>query len=48
MHQAVDAAGESDENAEIGDRLDLAADLVAAIVVLGELLPGIGLALLDA
>src|ERR1700676_2511127 len=48
MHQAVDAAGKSDENAEIGDRLDLAADLVAAVVVLGELLPGIGLALLHA
>ena len=48
MHQAVDAAGKSDENAEIGDRLDLAADLVAAVVVLGELLPRIGLALLHA
>src|ERR1700676_4320778 len=47
MHQAVDAAGKSDENAEVRDRLDLAADLVAAVVVLGELLPRVGLALLD-
>src|ERR1700716_2275397 len=48
MHQAVDTAGESDENTEIRDRLDLSADLVAAVVVLGELLPRIGLALLHA
>src|ERR1700694_1544638 len=48
MHQAVDTPGESDENAEIRDRFDLAADLVAAVVVLGELLPRIGLALLHA
>src|SRR5882762_7832512 len=48
MHQTVDTAGESDENAEIRDRLDLTADRVAAVVVLGELLPGIGLALLHA
>src|SRR5258708_12012457 len=48
MHQTVDTAGESDENAEIRNRLDLAADLVAAVVVLGELLPRIGLALLHA
>ncbi len=48
MHETVDAAGKPDENAEIGDRFDLAADLVAAVVVLGEVLPRIGLALLDA
>ena len=47
MHQAVDAAGQADEDAEVGDRLDLARDLVAAVVVLGELLPRIGLALLE-
>jgi len=47
-NQTVDAAGESDEDAEVGDGLDLAADLVAAVVVLGEFLPGIGLALLHA
>src|SRR5580698_3452432 len=48
MHEAVDAARESDEDAEIGDGLDLSRHLVAAVVVLGELLPRIGLALLDA
>src|SRR6202051_2005968 len=48
MHQAVDTPGESDENAEIRDRFDLTADLVATVVVLGELLPRIGLALLHA
>src|SRR5882757_3041486 len=48
MHQAVDAAGQADEYAEIGDRFDLAADLVAAVVIVGEFLPRIGLALLDA
>ena len=48
MHQAVDVAGQADEDAEVGDRLDLAADLVAAVVVLGEFLPRIGLALLEA
>src|ERR1700678_1227931 len=48
MHEAVDAARETDEDAEIGDRLDLSRDLVAAIVVLCELLPRVGLALLDA
>ena len=47
MHQAVDAARQADEDAEVGDRLDLAADLVAAVVVLGELLPRVGLALLQ-
>ena len=41
MSQTVDAAGETDEDAEIGDRLDLTRDLVAAVVVLGELLPGL-------
>src|ERR1700716_4628100 len=48
MYQAVDTASEPDENAEIRDRFDLTADLVAAVVVLGELLPRIGLALLHA
>src|SRR6185437_8718226 len=48
VHQAVDVARQADENAEVGDRLDLSGDLVAAVVVLGELLPGIGLALLQA
>src|SRR5271168_3128514 len=48
MHQAVDSAGQTDEYAEIGDRFDLAADLVAAVVVVGKFLPWIGLALLHA
>ena len=48
MHQAVDVARQADEDAEVGDRLDLTRDLVAAVVVLGELLPRVGLALLEA
>ena len=49
VHQAVDVAGEADEDAEVGDRLDLAADFVAAVVVLGEFLtPRVRLALLEA
>src|SRR5262245_56653223 len=48
VHQAVDAARQADEDAEVGDRLDLARDLVAAVVVVAELLPRIRLALLDA
>src|ERR1022692_342330 len=47
MHQSVDAAGEADEYAEIGDRFDLTAHLIAAVIVLRELLPRVGLALLD-
>src|SRR6185437_12900829 len=46
MHEAVDAARQADENAEVGDRLDLAGDLVALLVIDGELVPGIGHALL--
>ena len=48
MHQAVDVAVQADEDAEVGDRLDLSRHLVAPVVVLGELLPRIGLALLEA
>ena len=48
MHQAVDVARQADEDAEVGDGLDLAGHLVAAVVVLGELLPRVGLALLQA
>ena len=48
VHQAVDAAGQADEHAEVGDRLDLARDLVALLVVRGELLPRVRLALLHA
>src|SRR5579862_1548208 len=47
VHQSVDVARKADENAEVGDRLDLTAHLVATIIVLGEFLPGIRLALLE-
>src|SRR5690606_13094700 len=47
MHEAVDAARQADEDTEIGDRLDLAADAIAAVVVVRELFPRIRLALFD-
>src|SRR6185312_9714355 len=47
VHQAVDVARQTDENTEVGDGLDLAGDLVATVVVLGELLPGVRVALLE-
>src|SRR3989454_1691629 len=46
VHQTVDSALKPDENAEVGDRLDLAFYLVALLEVHRELLPGIGKALL--
>src|SRR4029077_4266761 len=48
VHEPVDIAGQADEDAEVGDRLDLARHAVAAVVVLGELLPRVRLALLEA
>ena len=48
MHQAVDVARQADEDTEIGDRLDLARHAIATVVVLSELSPRIGLALLEA
>ena len=48
VHQAVDAARQADEDAEVGDRLDLAARPCRPLVVLGELLPRVRLALLHA
>src|ERR1700733_12269074 len=48
MYQAIDAARQADEDAEIGNGLDLAADFVAAVVVIREFLPRVRLALLDA
>jgi hypothetical protein len=48
VHQAVDAGSQADEHAEVGDRLDRALDLVAALGVLRELFPRVGLALLHA
>src|SRR5690606_15426187 len=48
VDQAVDAALQADEDAEVGDRLDDALDLVALVVGRGEQLPRVGLALLHA
>ena len=48
VHEAVDAARQPDEQAEVGDRTDLAAHAVAAVVVVRELAPRVRLALLDA
>ncbi len=48
VNQAVDATRQADEDSEVCDRLDLATDLVAFLVIGGELFPGIGLALLHA
>src|SRR5690606_34064311 len=48
MDETVDAARQPDEDAEVRDRLDLARDSIALLVVLGELGPRIGLALLQA
>ncbi len=39
---------QADEHAEVGDGLDLTRHLVTTVEILGELLPGIGLALLEA
>ena len=47
VHETVDAARQPDEDAEVGDRLDLAGDLVALLVVLAELHPRVRLALLE-
>src|SRR6478735_2079559 len=48
VNQAVDAGSQADEHAEVGDRLDRALDAVAALGVLREFLPRVGLALLHA
>ena len=48
MHQSVDAAGQTDEDAEVGDGLDEALRLVHLLVVDCELVPRIGHALLHA
>ena len=48
VNEPVDAAGKADEDAEVGDRLDLAADLVALLVVHRELFPRVRHALLHA
>src|SRR5258706_4670079 len=48
VHQAVDVAGQADEDAEVGDRLDHALHLVALLVVHRELFPRVRHALLHA
>ena len=48
MDQAIDAAVQADEHAEVGDRLDRAGDLVALLVDRGERFPRIGARLLHA
>src|SRR5512139_3669266 len=48
VDQAVDAARQADEHAEVGDRLDRTADLVALLVVHREVFPRVRLALLHA
>ena len=48
VNQPVDGAVQTHEDAEIGDGLDLAADAVPLGVIGGELVPGVGAALLYA
>jgi hypothetical protein len=48
MHHAVDIAGQSDEQTELGDVADLARKRIAVYVAVLELLPRIFHALLDA
>ena len=48
MDHAVDVAGQADEQAELGDVANLALQLGAGRMGLGETLPGIGHALLEA
>src|ERR1700722_19603568 len=47
-HHSIDLARQGDEDPEVGDRLDLPRDAIAAIVIFGKLLPRVGLALLQA
>ncbi len=48
MHETIDRAVQTDEDAEIGNRLDLSRHFVATVMGSGKLGPRIGLALLDA
>ena len=48
MHQAIDAAVQADEDAEIGDRIDLTGHAIVLLVDRSERFPWIGLGLLDA
>src|SRR5690606_35276698 len=47
VNQAIDAAVQTNEDTEIGDRLDGAGDLVTLVELTGEVFPRVGLALLD-
>ena len=48
MNQAVDAAGQTDEDTEIGNGFNGTGNLVAFVVVGGKLFPRISLALFHA
>src|SRR5690606_5224425 len=48
VNQTVDAAVQTNEDTEIGDRLDGAGDAVALVELAREVFPWVGLALLDA
>ncbi len=48
MHQPVDTAFQPDEDTEVGDRFDLAGDMIALLVRRRELIPGVGQTLLHA
>ena len=47
MNEAVDAAIQTNEDTEIGDRLDGAGDFVALVELTGEIFPRVSFALLD-
>src|SRR5690606_11042205 len=48
VNQTVDVTFQTDEDTEVGDRHDVAADAVAFLVLLGEGIPGVLLALFQA
>ena len=48
MHQTVDTTFQTDEDAKVGQGLDLTTDLVTLLVVDGEIVPRVGHALLHA
>lgn len=47
VDQAVDAAVQTDEDTEVGDRLDGTGDTVTLVELAGEVFPRVGFALLD-
>lgn len=48
VDQAVDTAVQTDEDTEVGDRLDGTGDTVTLVELAGEVFPRVGFALLDA